>query len=286
MDIDFLYDWATKNKMKFHPKKCKVVSICNKNSPLGMLPFVVYHYSIGGSPLSYVDSEKDLGVNVNPSFSFNDHCELLLAKANQKFGLVKRTCHFVKDIKRRRALYLSLVRSQFEHCSPVWRPSGSTLTAKFETFQRKCIKWILSEEETSYSSHDTYIRKSRQTNVPPLAIRFIVNDLILFHKVFYKYIPLDIPDYLKLFDGNTRLRSCHLDQLSFVSSLTPKGSSTNNLEKSFFYRTHMIWNNLPFELRDISSKSEFRSKVEAHLWSTIISNSSDENWGDFGLPDT
>ncbi len=28
-DIDYLNEWASQNKMKFHPKKCKVVSICS-----------------------------------------------------------------------------------------------------------------------------------------------------------------------------------------------------------------------------------------------------------------
>ena len=84
-------------------------------------------------------SEKDLGLYVNKSFNFNEHCENILTKANQKFGVLKRTCHFVNNSNRRRVLYLALVRSQFEHCSPVWRPC-STLMNKFEVFQKKMPK--------------------------------------------------------------------------------------------------------------------------------------------------
>ena len=32
---------------------------------------------------------------VNKSFNFNEQCEILLTKANQKCGILKRTCHFV-----------------------------------------------------------------------------------------------------------------------------------------------------------------------------------------------
>ena len=144
-DIDYLNRWAINNKMKFHRKKCKVVSICSRVSPLGdksslgifTFPFILYYYSIGGDPLQYADSEKDLGIIMNPSFNFNDHQEALLTKASQQFGLLKRTCHFVQDLKRKRALYLTLVRSQFEHCSPVWRPCNKTAITKFENFQKK-----------------------------------------------------------------------------------------------------------------------------------------------------
>ena len=127
-DINILYFWSLNNKMKFHPDKCKVVTIKHRPSPLAMLPFVAYHYHLGENLLSYADSEKDLGVHINKSCTFNEQCEILLTKANQKFGILKRTCHFVTCKNRRRVLYLALVRSQFEHCSPVWRPRSITMT--------------------------------------------------------------------------------------------------------------------------------------------------------------
>ena len=139
-DINNLHIWSINNKMMFHPDKCKVVTIKHKPSPLAMLPFVAYHYHLAENLLSYVDSERDLGVHVNKSFNFNEHCEKLLIKANQQFDILKRTCHFVTNKNRRRVLNLALVRSQFEHCSPIWRSCGNTMINKFENFQKKCIK--------------------------------------------------------------------------------------------------------------------------------------------------
>ena len=279
-DIDNLNDWAVKNKMKFHPQKCKVVSLCNRDSPLNIrstfgiftFPFTSFQYTIGGDPLEYADSEKDLGVLINPSFDFNDQIDALISKANQQLGLLRRTCHFVQDIKRRRALYLTLVRSQFEHCSPIWRPLGKTNLEKFDSFQKKCIKWILFEEEHSYHSLTCYFRKCRQANILPLSKRFDLNDLVLFHKVVYQDIPLKLPEYLKFFDGTSRLRSTHLDDLCFVSDILPRASAPNLLKKSFFYRTHSLWNSLPYEIRSISSKSLFRDRVERFLWELVMNN--------------
>ena len=81
--------------MKFHPDKCKVVTIKHRTSPLAMLPFATYHYHLGENLLSSAESEKDLGVLVNKSFYFNEKCEILLTKTNQKFGILKRTCLLV-----------------------------------------------------------------------------------------------------------------------------------------------------------------------------------------------
>ena len=121
-----------------------------------MLPFVVYHYRLAENLLSYADSEKDLGINININFSFNEHCDIILSKANQKYGMLKRTCHFVNDTKRRCILYLTIVRSQFEHCSPVWRPIGKTQLTKFENFQKSVLSGF-SVRKIYHIIHITYI---------------------------------------------------------------------------------------------------------------------------------
>ena len=40
-----------------------------------------------------------------------------------------------------------------------------------------------------------------------------------------------MPDYLTLFNGNSRLRSTHLDNLSFVTNIGSTATSINNLNK-------------------------------------------------------
>ena len=277
-DITHLNNWAMVNKMKFHSKKCKVVSVAHHTPPLlGILPNIQYYYTLGDISLDYTDGERDLGVDININLNFNDQCNRLLSKANQQFGLTKRTCYFVNDVKRKRALYLSLIRSQFEHCSPIWRPIGDTMLNKFERLQKRCIKWILSEDYIKYSSYTTYIQKCRQVNLLPLAKKFDLNDLILFHKIVYNLIHLKLPDYLSFFNGNSRLRSCHLDDLSIVSSLQPKSFSNKSLNKSFFYRTHTLWNALPLNIRQINTPSAFKNYLIKHLWKLVLMNDDDDD---------
>ena len=70
-----------------------------------------------------------------------------------------------------------------------------------------------------------------------------------------------------------------MDELSFVSSLIPRTSNATILEKSFFYRTHMIWNSVPLEIRKLESLSEFRCKIETHLWDLILARGEGEREG-------
>ena len=172
-------------------------------------------------------------------------------------------------MRRRRVLYLTLVRSQFEHCSQIWRPCYETMILKFENFQKKCIKWVLSEEELSYSQVEVYIRKCKQVNILPLRQRFILNDLIFLHKIVNELVPIHLPDYLKWFDGSTRLRNTHLDHRSLICTITPRRYSFKTLEKSFFYRTHSLWNSIPLDIREIGSPSLFKNRLESYLWESL-----------------
>ena len=77
--------------------------------------------------LSYADSEKDLGVHMNTNFNFTEHCEKNVMQGQSIIWNPKTYVPLCFDSNRRKILYLILVRSQFEHCSPVWRPSGSSM---------------------------------------------------------------------------------------------------------------------------------------------------------------
>ena len=108
--------------------------------------------------------------------------------------MAKRICHSVYDRGKKRSLYLALVRSYFEHCSYIWRPVNSTDITKFESLQRRAMKWINNEEDCSYSD-EFYEFRCKQTYILPLKLHFDLNDILLFHKIVYNLIPLTMPSY-------------------------------------------------------------------------------------------
>ena len=277
-DIVYLNNWAALNKMKFHPRKCKVMTVQNREPPLlGVLPEMQCSYEMGGEILDNVDVEKDLGVHINSKLNFNQHCESKISKAKQQLGMVRRTCYFVNDIKRRRTLYLSLVRSQFEHCSQIWRPTIKTMMQKVENFQKYCVKWILSEDQVRYNSYSVYLRKCKELNLMPMNKLFDLNDLVLFHKIVYELIPSKLPNYLSFFSGQTRLRSCRLDSLCIVNNLQLSKFNETILRKSFFFRVHTKWNDLPLEIRQITDTPSFKLAVQKHMWKHVLDDIDDSD---------
>ena len=270
-DINNLNKWCKTNKMLFHPEKCKVVSIisnANRLTHINLLPFSKFSYILGSSVLNYEENEVYLGVIINDKLTWSDHQNKIILKASQMLGLTKRTCHFLINSKRKRTLYLTMVRSQLEHCSAIWRPVSATELNKFEVIQKNAIKWILNEELISYSNNETYLKKCMDINILPISKHFDLRDLCLFHKIVNDLILIKIPSYVSKCRGNSRLRNKHLDAECYICNLGEDGrlNSTSLIFKSFYYRTTFLWNKLPLDIRTVSSINVFKSRVTQFLW--------------------
>ena len=108
---------------------------------------------------------------------------------------MRRTCHFVKNPKKRRTLYLTLIRSLFEHCSVVWTPTTQKSILAFESLQKRCVKWVLNEQFQSYKPAE-YILKLKQLDILPLQDKFALTNLKIVHKIVHNLIPINLPDFL------------------------------------------------------------------------------------------
>ena len=162
-DINRLQDWCTDNKMSINIEKCHALTVkatkATNSLLIDELPFSKIFYFLDDKIIDYSLQERDLGIIMNGKLSFEDHHQAIISKAYQFLGLTKRSCYFVTDKKRRRALYLAMVRSQFEHCSTIWAPKLQNEIDKLEKVQKRAIKWILRQEYCSYSNITTYYSK-------------------------------------------------------------------------------------------------------------------------------
>ena len=263
--------------MKFNGNKCKVLTATNY-VPLfiNVLPFTKYPYTLGNTILDYTSCERDLGVFVNERFEWQEHHNYILKKAFQMLGLTKRTCHFVFDRGNKRSLYLALVRSNLEHCSTVWRPVNVVDTCKFESLQKQAIKWIHGEETRSYSD-ELYALRCKQIDILQLQQHFDINDLLFFHKIVYNIIPVSLPNYISPYDGVSRLRTSHLDDMSFVMNCNTavplqKVHCNSKFFKCYFYRTIHMWNKLALNIRKIPSHVKFKLKCKDFFWNYLMTD--------------
>ena len=135
----------------------------------------------------------------------------------------------------------------------------------FEKLQKKALKWIFKEENMHYND-ETYIKKCCQANLTPMKIFFDINDLTFFHKIVYENVPILLPEYIKPYTVQGRLRQANLDSLSYVCTFTSSSypSSRSPFYKSFFYRVIHSWNSIPLNLRIIENIHTFKRQAICH----------------------
>ena len=262
--------------MCFHPQKCKVLSV----SPTGArhrpfpLPFCDFFYTLNSVFIDYVTQQVDLGLLVTSNLNWNSHCEYINTSMISKFNLLRRTCYFLNNSANKRSLYLTMVRSLIEHCSPIWCNIGRTQLLSLEKLQKRVVKWIRNEPMASYTNSQ-YVFYLKGLNILPFKELFLYNDLRLFYQIVYKMIQIDIPESIrpvKVADlRSTRQNDdiiAGLDWTTLVdTSNSHKGTST--LHDSFFHRATRSWNLLPYELRQSDTLLIFLTELKSYLFSYI-----------------
>ena len=234
------------------------------------LPFYEFFYELDGKILWHVDNEKDLGICTNQKLSWTLHCEMAINKAVKQFNMLRRTCYFIYDIRQRKALYVSLVRSLFEHCCQIWAPQNVTTSVMFEKLQKSAVKWILNEQEKSYCEV-VFLQKQRELDILPMKQKFLFSDLLLFYKIVNKQVEIKLPDYVTRIEPHdiiystksTKSISDGKDNLKYRSSIIPKVKS---FQDGYFFRTLNRWNEIPLEIRSSKNFDKFSVLLREHMW--------------------
>ena len=124
---------------------------------------IAFDYILDGTALARFSEEKDLGVIITSTLSWDSHIHTCTAKANKLLGLLKQTCPLLTGVSVRRSLYLSLLKSQLCYATQVW---SLAYVAKVEQVQRRASRWILR------TRRDETLNKERRTLLSTLAPTF------------------------------------------------------------------------------------------------------------------
>ena len=168
-------------------------------------------------------------------------------------NLLNRTCGDLTDIKTKKLLYITWVRSRLEYASVVWSPYTKINIVKLEQIQRRATRLVIRRD---FSEHE----RLEKLNLLPLQYRREVNDLLFFFKCFKKPYILDIFNYVSFRCCEKSIRNVD------YFTLNVPFSKTEAFKDSYFIRFCRLWNNLPLDIRGSSSLSSFRMKVLAFYY--------------------
>ena len=114
-DLNKLEKWSETWLLRFHPGKCKVISIGESTGA----HVCGYPYRLLDTSLEHIGEEKDLGVHVDCDLKFEIHIAEKIKKANAMLGLIQRSFTSLSaDIVM--PLYKCFVRHHLENNAAVW----------------------------------------------------------------------------------------------------------------------------------------------------------------------
>src|SRR5688572_9934880 len=148
-------------------------------------------YVLNNNILNATEIERDLGVFLDKSFKFSEHCNKVANSANAVIGMIKRTVTSRrKDIMVR--LYKALVRPKLEYCVQAWCPYLKKDIDKLEKVQARATRLIKDCRNLSYENRLKY------TGLTTLSERRIRGDLIEVFKILKRFSKVNYNTGFKL----------------------------------------------------------------------------------------
>ena len=151
-----------------------------------------------------------------------------------------------KDIKLH--AFKSLVRPQLEYASSVWDPYTAKHIHKLEMVQRRSARFIMSDYRNTSSPSSMFANLHLQS----LQARRKTARLSIFYKAVNGKASLPLTDLR---------RQTRFTRNSTPSSFTQLRARCDAYKFSFFLRTIVDWNSLPFETTSSVSVDSFRSAI-------------------------
>lgn len=132
-DIDTICDWCNNNKLIINKEKCNSMTFTRRI----LTHLQYYNYNINGTPLSRLNSIRDLGIIFDSKLSFEQHYKHITTRAYKILGFISRSLNKFTNIGTYMILYNTYVRSILDYGSIIWSPYYDTHINTIEKVQRR-----------------------------------------------------------------------------------------------------------------------------------------------------
>ena len=239
-----MYNWTTEWQLNFNETKCKILHLGENN------PNRKYYIGNGDTRIELESTilEKDLGVQIDPQLSFDDHINMIIKKASSKSAQILENFTY-RSKKVLVPLFKSLVRPVLEYANNTWNSNHRYHVDDIEAVQRRFTRHILEAKKLPYEE------RLKKINLPSLEFRRFRGDLIETYKIAHHiYDKISVNSLLK-FRANSRLRG---HNFTIVKNMTKK----NAYQNFFSNRVCNTWNSLSSDIVNAKSVNIFKNKID------------------------
>ena len=205
--------------------------------------------TIQNKKVSQETSFKYLGVTLSSDLTWHNHIDNMIAKINQRLGVLRRVKEFL-DLETRCVLYTSLVLPLFDYGDTIWGDkNNSVLMNSLQVLENKAAKIILNQHPR-YSSTEA-LRELKWTT---LTTRRHNHRYMFTFKCMNGLIDFD-------FDL-TKNEDIHEHYTRHRRDLHLPRTKTNKGKQRPTYQASIDFNNLERELKNATSLHNFKKLLK------------------------
>jgi len=246
-NVNKLMEWYRANHMKVNAGKFQCIVFGNVKDPG---EFIIDNHSI--VPKYHVEL---LGLLIDNKLNFNNHVSSICQKASRQVNVLGRLSKVI-DESSKMLLYNSFVECYFNYCSTLWHFCSNNDTYKVEKIQKRALRYVTSDFNSSYESLLLISQKS------PLYVVRLRKIVELVHKISQDKCPSYLKNLIESKTSNRLLRSVN-------NMYLPKFKTITFGKRSLKYTAPLLWNTLPEEL-NCSKLSVSAFKQQVKLWNGPI----------------
>lgn len=145
---------------------------------------VKFCYNVNGVPLTRVSRQRDLGLMLDSTLSYNDHIFYVANKSLTVLGQVVRSAKFIFNIHVLKVLFFSLVRLHLDFLSVIYSPYYNCHKLRLERIQNRFLRFAARQLDIPYNffTHD-YSELSSILKIPSVQSRVLKLDLQFFYNI-------------------------------------------------------------------------------------------------------
>jgi hypothetical protein len=232
-------NWFERNGMQANPAKFQ---------------FIIFGSNVNSQPLQlgdvYLDPSDDvklLGVTVDPQLDFGKHIDSVCRNAAWQLRALGRLSKYL-SVEARITIFKSFIVSNLSYCRSVWHFCDKRRSNKLENLQKRGLRIVFDDYESSYES---LLDKARLSSLNDGRLSTILTEV-------YKARNGKAPEYISdMFQANiTPYNLTRKDQLKIEQKRTTKYGL-----RSFRHLGAVLWNKLPNHIKMTEDINFFKKEI-------------------------
>ena len=224
---------------------------------------------VGGETLSSKDSEKLLGMHISSSLDWGVHIDELCRTLNQRLGMLKRIKNKVNRDKLHiiaEAIFTSKIRYGLAVYSNPRTSEGESKDEdmkSLQVMQNDMLRVIYGHTRAEHINMKKLRAKTNMMSVNQLSTYHVVLEV---YNVMYENSSSQLKYKMKPVQGYYKLRT-EIDHKYRGELPVPERPSNNCV--GFSYKGPTIWNKVPQDIRESTTKESFKRKLKRWIIANI-----------------